>query len=108
MNPGELRHRITIQAPTGTTVNAANEDMPIYEDWKPVWANVKPLRGKEYLEAKKIRVEMMYKVIIRYMQGVTDEMQVILKDGRILGIQNAINLDEKNTEIHLMCIEKVK
>lgn len=104
MNPGDLRHRITIQSPTGTAQNQCGEDVPAYTTFATVWAAVEPLRGREYLEAQKIRPEMQYRVRIRYLAGVTTDMQVVYR-GKILDIQSIINVDERNRELHLMCLE---
>jgi len=107
MNPGELRHRVTIQAPTGTTQNECSEDVPTYVDFATVWAAVEPLRGREYFEAQKIRPEMQYRVRMRYLAGVTTDMQVIYR-GKILDIQSVINVDERDAELHLMCLERIQ
>ncbi|QNB48205.1 phage head closure protein [Thermanaerosceptrum fracticalcis] len=107
MRAGELRHRITIQKPNGYTQNAAGEDVPNYADWVTVWAAVEPLKGREYQEAQKMRAETSYRIKLRYLAGITPEMQVRLRDGRLLEIQNVLNIAEQNRELHLMCVEKV-
>lgn len=106
MNPGQLRHRITIQHVSGTTINTSGEEIPKYVDWKTAWAAVEPLKGREYLEAQKLRAELTYRIKIRYMAGLEQSMRVKFKD-RIFRIESIINLNEANREVHLMCVEQV-
>lgn len=107
MNAGMLRHRIIIQKIDSTVLDECGASIPQYVDWKKVWAAVEPLRGKEYLEAQKIRAETTYRIKIRYLNGITTNMQILFED-KILDIQNIIEINKQKKEIHLMCIERVK
>ena len=106
MNPGQLRHRITIQHVSGTTTNTSGEEIPRYVNWKTAWASVEPLKGREYLEAQKLRAELTYRIKIRYLADLEQSMRVKFKD-RIFRIESIINLNEANREIHFMCVEQV-
>lgn len=106
MRAGELKHRITLQKISGSTQNTCGEEVPQCADWKTVRAAVEPLRGREYLEAQKLRAELTYRIKIRYLPGVEQDMRVKFKD-RLFRIESIINLNEANREIHLICVEQV-
>lgn len=103
MNPGELRHRVTIQQP------AENESSmgTVVEGWQPyatVWAAVEPLRGREYLQTLETHSELTARIRIRYLAGITPNMRV-LYNNRIFNIVAVIDVDERHRELQLMCSE---
>jgi len=102
----KLRHRVTFQEPKGVAKNGMGEDVPVYVDFAIVWANVAPLRGREYHEAQKVRAETTYRVTTRYLKGVTPDMR-ILHNGKTLEIQSILNIEERNTELQIMASEVV-
>lgn len=104
MNFSKMRQRITLLKPSGGSVNSLNETVPEYVTYKTVWANVSPMTGREYAESQKIRAETTYRVIIRYMSGVTSEMRVDY-GGRKLEVVSVLNIDERNRQLQLICSE---
>lgn len=101
MRAGRLRHYITIQ-----TVTITND----VESWADTHANVpasiEPLRGREFWESQTVSAETAYRVTIRYRSGVLPTMRV--KWGtRIFRINAVLNIEERNRELHLMCVEVV-
>lgn len=102
---GDLRHRITFQVPS-TTENEIGEEIPVYNDFKTVWASIEPLSGKEYLEANKESNEITHRIRIRYTQGITNDMRIVYKN-RVFDIQSIINVNERNKELQIMCIERL-
>ena len=65
INPGRLKHRITImrcQETEDGLGNATQELAPL----KSCWAELRPVRGKEQLEYFKNVNDLMYKITIRY------------------------------------------
>lgn len=105
MNPGELRHRITIQQPTEIK-DQYKRPVTGWADFAMVWAAVEPLRGREYLLAQNTNTELTVRVRIRYLKGVTPGMRV-LYGGRVFDIQSVIDVDERHREMHLMCAEVI-
>ena len=101
--------KITILKPnTKTVTNEAGEDVIEYDDFASnIWASVEPMYGREYLEAQKIRTETTYRIELEYIDGITPDMTV-LYNNRKFEIKNVINIKERNRDIQLMCIEKVK
>lgn len=101
---GKLRHRIVIEQPTKTRDPYGAE----VETWTPfatVWAAVEPLRGREFFAAQQVNAEVTHRVTLRYIPGVIRAMRVTFK-GRILDmVSPPINVDERNQELQLMCVE---
>lgn len=100
MNPGELRYKITFQ------LQDLEQEVEKWDDVCTVWANIKPIAGKEYYQAETIESELTHRIIMRYRKGITPEMRVVYK-GRIFYIQSVINDYERNVSLQLMCRELV-
>lgn len=71
-----------------------------------VRAAVVPLRGKEYFEAHQENRELTHKVILRYLPGLTEKMRIKLGT-RYFDIEIIINVEERNRELNLMCVERI-
>lgn len=105
MRPGQLRHRVTIQAKTITR----GTDGSVIESWADtatVWAAVEPLTGREYWAAQQINAERTVKFRIRYRSGITPQMRISYSS-RTFDIKSVINVEEQNRELLLMCEEVV-
>ena len=110
INPGQLKHKITLQVPT-TGENEVGEDEPGYNDYLILFASIEVLRGNQYIEAKKVRDELTFKVIIRYRPGVTNQMRIKYskrnEPDRYFIIEDIINVGELNRMLQIICYEKV-
>lgn len=107
MNPGELRQRVTIMDPDSTKKNEAGEVIPGYKEVATVWAKVIPIRGREYLEAKKIKPELQYRVTIRYRNDIHPAMALIWGK-KELKIEAAIDIAGRHAFLELACTEEVE
>lgn len=105
INLGDLRSKITFLVNVKSK-NEAKETILIPNAFKTVWASIEALKGRDYEEAKKIRTDLTYKIIIRYTTGITKDMEISFKD-RTFEIIDIINLYEGNKLIQIMCFEKV-
>jgi SPP1 family predicted phage head-tail adaptor len=74
--PGRLNQRITIQR-RGQTTNALNEQVDAWTDVCKVWAEVLPVRGKEYFAAEKLENSTQYKVRIYHRADVNNNMRIV-------------------------------
>ena len=102
---GKLRHKIAIQQITVT--QDANGDTT--KTWATVaspWANVVPVSGREYFNAKQHTSEISHTVEIRYDASITPKMRV-LHNSRYFDIESVINEDERDKQTTLMCREVV-
>ena len=105
MRAGKLRHRITIQELSITKdPDGYNEDIENWVDFKKVWAEIEPLKGKEYWAAKQVVGEVTGRMKIRYLEGVNEKMRVIY-GSKTYDIEAVINVDEKNKEMQLLVKE---
>jgi SPP1 family predicted phage head-tail adaptor len=110
INPGQLKHKITLQIPT-TQENEVGEEELVYKDYLTVFASIEALKGNQYIEAKKVRPELTFKVIIRYRPGITNEMRIKYskrnEPDRYFIIEDIININESNRMLQINCYEKV-
>ena len=105
MRAGRLRQRVTIQQRAGTQDSYGQLDDD-WDDVATVWGAVEPLRGREFLEARREGADVTTRIVIRHRPGVTPAMRVSY-DSRVFDIQTVINTDERDRELVLMCRELV-
>ena len=100
------RHKIEIWDPKHTEENEVGEEVQVPQKLCELWADVNPIRGKEYFEVQKIVPEMQYKITTRYRQGINQAMIVKWGD-KELNINSIIDISGKEENMELMCTEKV-
>lgn len=105
MHIGSLNKRINILTTTEGT-NKVGDTILVPTIFKTVWASIEPASGKDYFEAKKYQAELTYKIGIRYLTGVTPDMQIQFKT-RIFLIVDIINPFEHNELLDILAIERV-
>jgi SPP1 family predicted phage head-tail adaptor len=101
---GELRHRITLQARPATK-DGLGQESDAFADVATVWAKVEPLAGRELLTAQQVLATVTHKVTLRYRDGVTAKMRV-LWGVRTFDVEVVLNLQEQDTELNLLCVER--
>ena len=103
MNIGKLRHRITLQK----QVNTVNDYGAAVATWKnvaTVWADVRPLSGREYFSTQQVQSEVTTQIWLRHIEGIKPTMKV--KFGkREFEILFVLNTQERNVSLQLMCKE---
>lgn len=103
MNIGKLRHRITLL----WQVNEVNDYGASTQTWKrvaTVWADVRPLSGREYFSAKQVQSEVTTQIWLRHIEGIKPTMKV--KFGkREFEILSVLNTQERDVSLQLMCKE---
>jgi len=106
VNVGNLRWPVNIEQKTAGTPNSYGETEPSAE-WTvfaSVWADIKPISGREFEFARSFAKTVSHRVDMRYCQGLLPNMRVNF-GGRIFTINAAINVDERNREHLLYCTE---
>lgn len=101
------RHLIEIWDLEHTEENEIGEDVQIPKLKCKLWADVNPVRGKEYTESQKIGSELQYKITTRYREGIDPSMEVRWGNKRKLNIDAVIDISGKQEHMELMCTEKV-
>ena len=104
MQIGKLRHKITIEDVT-ETINDIGEIVEEWEEFATVWAEILPLRGREYWASKQTTSEITGKIRIRYLADITSKMRVKFGE-RIFDIEAVLNTDERKIETILSVSEK--
>lgn len=102
MRAGRLRHRIELKSLTEAQ-NAFGEATKAYATYATVWAEVKPLRGKEAEQAQQVVAEAECQITIRYHASVVETDRIGF-DGREFEINSIINPLERNEYLELMCV----
>ena len=104
---GNYRKRITIQVDRSTTTDENGRPIPKMMPFAQAWARVSRLTGRELELSLQIASEATDIVEMRYLYGITDEMQVVFPqpDGssRILEINAAIDPEERHIKTYLLC-----
>lgn len=98
-----LRHRITIQQLIRTDDGAGGKT-EVWTTFASVFAGVEPLHGRERYLQQQVQSEVTHRIPMRYRAGVTPAMRVLF-EGRIFRIDSVIDIEERHTEMQLMCQE---
>ncbi len=104
MDFSKMRHRITFLKPSEVLKNLAGENIPVYSEYKTVWAYVAPKTGREYDESQKIRAETTYNITTRYHGGITTDMRIKFGE-KEFKIESILNIDERNNELKIVASE---
>lgn len=109
MEAGRLRQRVTIQEKSVVRDTYGGETIT-WTEVDTVWAEVTPLVGREYLEARQEGAEINTKIRIRYLAGVKPEMRATFTDddgAHIYDIQSVQHVETRQREIVLYCREQL-
>ncbi|AHM56406.1 hypothetical protein EAL2_c11080 [Peptoclostridium acidaminophilum DSM 3953] len=104
MNPGILRHRITIQKHSAAE-NEIGEKTVGYQDDYSLWARVEPASARDIERLGKTETEVSHKILIRHKAGITSSNRITFK-GRIFDIVGIINAGEQNKTLSIFCVER--
>lgn len=87
MQAGKLRHRIQIQQKvTGQDPQTGEQLTEQWVDFAKVWASVEDLSARDFIAAQAGQSEAKTRIVIRYREGITPAMRVVLSTGAICGI----------------------
>ena len=78
-----------------------------WTDLVTVWAEERPTTGKEVLRSAAQIAEGTTILVMRYRPGITPTMRAV-RGTRILDIQDTTDVDGRNRELQLLCIEVVR
>jgi len=106
INPGNYRHRITIQEKIRTQ-NKYGEEINNWIDVISTRAGIYPISGKEFYAAEKVNSEVTHKIHMRFIPHVKIRSDMRIKFGeRYFQLAGPpINFQEKNVELQLLCKE---
>jgi SPP1 family predicted phage head-tail adaptor len=98
---GLLNQRVALQQ-RASGVDALGQESSTWQDVATVWAQVQPLRGREFFAAGQTQAETSMRVRIRWRAGITAAMRVVWKS-QPLDIVAVIDVDGAGEQLELMC-----
>jgi SPP1 family predicted phage head-tail adaptor len=104
MRAGSLRHKITIQSATLAADTMSAGATESWSTYATTWAEIKPLKGMEAVEHKKLGQETMHRIWIRYQSGITTSMRIVF-GSRTFEIRGVRNPDERNIMLEILAEE---
>lgn len=111
MNIGKLRNKIELQSST-VTRDSVGQPIKSYTTYSTVWAHIRPMSGRELMNAQQPVGEITHQVMIRYDSNVSVDDRIRYYDNvkevyRHFDINYVGDYDEKNVVLTLMCKEAV-
>jgi SPP1 family predicted phage head-tail adaptor len=108
VSAGKLDRRITIQRRT-TTLDSYGQQSSGWTNIATVWANVKPVGGREKLRSGALESTLTHTVMLRYqidlMPAIEADAWRILYGTRVLQITAAMDKEDARRWIIFDCIE---
>jgi len=103
MRAGRLRHRVTVQTPTGSA-SAFGEITNAWSDVATVWAAVEPTNSTERMENEQAKTFTSHRVLMRHRSDVSTTERVKF-GSRYLHVNSVINPNEQDQMLELLCTE---
>lgn len=103
MNPGELKHRISIITKT-QTADGIGGFTTTDSTFAVVSAAIWPVNAKETIASQQLQERITHRVRIRYLAGVTSTMKITF-GSRTFNILSIINPNEAGEMLDLLCME---
>lgn len=105
LNAGRLRDKVTFLQYVDS-LDEYGRSVPKLQEYKTVWAEVKPMRGYEYLEYYREKNKVLTKVTCRYFEG-CDESMVVRVNGKLHEVTAVIDVENRHTALEVMIQERV-
>lgn len=103
INPGRLNKRVTVYSYAEVETELGG-DKTVLMPRTSVWAELRPVRGTEFLEYYREANALQYKITIRYLEGLTEKDVIVYQD-RQFEINSIINIMEGRTYMEVYCTE---
>ena len=105
MQSGKLKHSVEIQFPSHTEDASGDPVLDGWTTFATVWAFVKPLSGREIVQAQQLHAETNHSISLRFMKGINTSQRVLF-NGKAYSILSVINTNEANEELILMTVKR--
>ncbi|PQZ54502.1 head-tail adaptor protein [Bacillus sp. MYb209] len=107
LNTGDFRNRINIEQPVVIKDELNQVIETSWQELKKTWSMIKTVKGSEYIEASASQATRVYRFVIPYTSGITEEMRINMK-GRIFDIiEPPMNDDEMYQTLTIIAKEHV-
>ena len=107
MPAGQLNQRVTLQR-RASGLDAAGQTSTTWSDVATLWANVRPLRGRDLLAAAQQQATFDAKVTIRYRADVLATDRLVWGTQPLEIVGEPINVDGRSVDLELMCTHGVR
>ncbi|PFX53359.1 phage head closure protein [Bacillus toyonensis] len=94
LNSGDFRNRISIEQPVIIKDELNQVIETSWQEVKKAWSMIKTVKGSEYIEASASQATRIYRFVIPYTSGITEEMRVNMKNRIFDIIEPPMNDDE--------------
>ncbi|MFF2884254.1 phage head closure protein [Bacillus toyonensis] len=94
LNSGDFRNRISIEQPVVIKDELNQVIETSWQEVKKAWSMIKTVKGSEYIEASASQATRIYRFVIPYTSGITEEMRVNMKNRIFDIVEPPMNDDE--------------
>lgn len=105
MRAGRLRQRVVLKRSV-STLNAAGEPVETWTPYATVWAEVSPLRGREFWEGAQQQQQLTTRITMRPRTDVVPSHRAEWGE-RVYDVESVIEPDYRNRMLQLMCKERI-
>lgn len=106
MDPGTLRHRITIEAQSNTAYSDLGQPVENFTTQATVWADIQPVSGREAYFARQVQPDVTHKILIRGGQTVTPKHRLV-HESRYFHVLSVTRENERDFYTTIMAKEWV-
>lgn len=103
MTIGGMREQVLLQLPVAT-IDEIGSAYYTYSTVDQLWARVRPVSAAERFKAGRNASEGVFEVTIRWRVGISPQLRLAWR-GRVLSIDQVLNLDERRKYLTLMCTD---
>ena len=104
---GLFRNRISILQMVSGEDELGNQTGLEERLFTQAWAMIKTVKGSEYLSAAAVRGERIYRFIIHYAPGITNDMTIAYEGRKFDIIEPPINDDEMDSTLTIIARERI-
>lgn len=103
---GAMRHTVSLERYTEGAPDTYGVRDKSWVAYATVWAEIRPVQGREYFQVMQVQAETTHVVRIRYQDGVRPRDRVVFGD-RTFEVESVIAKREIHDEIELICKERL-
>ncbi|MDM5235469.1 phage head closure protein [Bacillus cereus] len=107
LNTGDFRNRIIIEQPVVIKDELNQVIETSWQELKKAWSMIKTVKGSEYIKASVSQATRVYRFVIPYTSGITEEMRINMKDRIFDIIEPPMNDDEMYQTLTIIAKEHV-
>ena len=112
MNPTRFKHRIELFQRT-TIIDELLQETETYESWGKLWADIKTIKGTEYIAAAQEKQNKTVRFVVRYSKPLERLLQAdktsfeIVYKSVTYDVKDAMNDDEMNKTVTIIAEGRV-